>query len=105
MHIVANAEHVTDDDNEEPAGPHKAADERVYGVVPRPATQNGPGEPENAQFRDIEATRRRMETTHRMPKAAVHRRGQAIEVNYGRPLFVRQASGARTPADMPITNQ
>lgn len=45
-------------------------------MVERAAPEDGSGEPENAQFRDLEAAGRRMEATQRGGEAALHRRGQ-----------------------------
>lgn len=59
---------------------HKTSNERIYGVVTRSTTKNGPRQSKNAQFRNIKAARCRMETTHRMPKTSIHRWSKTIEV-------------------------
>ena len=41
--------------------PGEASNERVHGMVTWSAAQDGTGEPQDAQFRDLEATRRRLE--------------------------------------------
>lgn len=65
-------------DQQEPEHrPREAAHERVHGVVPRAAPQDGPGEPQDAQLGDLQALGRRVEAAQRVREAAVHRRGQA----------------------------
>ncbi|KAG1660945.1 hypothetical protein GQR58_021780 [Nymphon striatum] len=57
----------------------KAAHECLYGLVKRPETQDGPGEPQNAQLGDQQAPRRRVEDPDGIRQAALHRRGQEAE--------------------------
>ncbi|KAL6990363.1 Transcription factor Sox-2 [Sarracenia purpurea var. burkii] len=45
-------------------------------MEPRPATKDGPGKSQNAQFRDLETFRRRMEIAQRTREKAVHRRSE-----------------------------
>jgi len=55
----------------------QAPHERVHGLVARPAAQDGRGEPQDAQLRDQQASRARVEDAERRAQAPVHRRGQA----------------------------
>ena len=57
--------------------PREATDERFHGVVARPTSQDGAGEPEDAQLGDQQAARRRVEAADGDGEAAVHRRGEA----------------------------
>lgn len=44
-------------------------------------SQDGTGESKNAQFGDLQETRRRVEAADRERKASLHRRGEKIEVS------------------------
>ncbi|CAB0038491.1 unnamed protein product, partial [Trichogramma brassicae] len=59
---------------------HQAAHERVHGLVAGPASQDGPGESQDAQLGDLEAARRRVEAAERGREAALHRRGQETQL-------------------------
>lgn len=58
-------------------------------MEPRSTAENGSREPEDAQQRNFEATRRRVETADGDAEAPVHRRGQAIEVRTQLPCDCR----------------
>lgn len=68
------------------SGAYQAADERVHGVVEGPEEEDGSGQPQDAQFGDLQEARRRVEAAHRDGEEAVHRRGQEAEV--GKSFFL-----------------
>ena len=51
---------------------HQATDERVHGLVARSEEEDGAGEPEDAQLRDLEETWRGLEAALRSGQEAVH---------------------------------
>lgn len=56
--------------------PHQAADERVHGVVQGPAATHVARAPQDAQLRDQQAPRLRVETAQRGGEKALHRRSE-----------------------------
>ena len=55
---------------------HQATHERLHGLVADEAAPDRPGEPQDAQLRDLQAARLRVEAAHGVGEEAVHRRGQ-----------------------------
>lgn len=58
-------------------GQNQETYERVHGLVPGPAEENGTGEPQDAQLGDQQAAGRRVEADDRGGEETVHRRGEA----------------------------
>ena len=56
---------------------HQAAHERLHGLVADEAAPDRPGESQDAQLRDLQAARLRVEDPDGDAEEAVHRRGQA----------------------------
>ena len=62
---------------QEQSGSGQEADERVHGLVPRSTSQDGARKSKDAQLRDLETARHRVEDPFGGREEAVHRRGQA----------------------------
>ena len=60
-----------------PPGAHQETHERLHGVVPGPAQENGTGEPQDAQLGDQQEAGGRVEGDDGGGEEAVHRRGEA----------------------------
>jgi hypothetical protein len=69
--------------------PHQAADERVHGVVARPAAPHVARAPQDAQLRDQQAPRLRVETAQRGRETALHRRSETPQVGIAPLLFFK----------------
>ena len=66
-------------------------------MVKRSEEEDGSGEPENAQFRDLEETWSRVEAADGDGEEAVHRRGEEVEVSFGLQHLEGVGRGSRQP--------
>lgn len=71
-------------------------------MVTWPETEDGPGEPENAQLGDLKAPRPGLEAVERAGQEALHRRGQASPDNsHERPPRLQVSAPSQVKASAP----